>query len=69
VIECRNGVYHLVCDLCGQEANSLEPFSRFEQAVEYKKKDGWRSEKRSADEWEDICPECQEEGEGSHCWD
>jgi hypothetical protein len=51
------GVYSLTCDICGSEAD--ETFFEFYDAVEYKKQNGWRSQKYRG-EWEDVCPECQE---------
>jgi len=37
------GVYSLTCDICGSEAD--ETFFEFYDAVEYKKQNGWRSQK------------------------
>lgn len=51
-------VYILICDICGDEAP--EDFSEFDDAVEYKKEEGWKSQNYRG-EWEDVCPECQEE--------
>ena len=48
--------YDLICDICG---NKEDGFYDFNEAVEYKKENGWKSEKYKG-EWEDICPECQE---------
>lgn len=48
--------YELICDICGDTVEGLDDF---DEAVEYKKENGWVSE-ISEDEWEDICPECQE---------
>lgn len=56
------GLYFLCCDVCGEEAGKI--FDEFYDAVEYKKHNGWKSQKRRG-EWEDVCPECQEEGSGS----
>jgi hypothetical protein len=52
-----NGLYTLTCDICGEEA--LETFEKFSEAVQYKKDEGWKSQKHKG-EWEDVCPECQE---------
>ena len=58
MIECKfNGLYTLACDICGEEA--LETFEEFSEAVQYKKDEGWKSQKYKG-EWEDVCPECQE---------
>lgn len=47
--------YILSCDICGKESE----FSYFDDAVDYKKENGWISEKHKG-EWENYCPECQE---------
>jgi len=36
-----------------------EVFSTFDEAVDYKVDEGWKSQRRGS-EWEDVCPECQE---------
>jgi len=51
-------MYFLYCDVCGEAADS--DFFKFDDAVEYKKSNGWKSRKYGG-EWEDVCPECQEE--------
>ncbi len=57
MIDKQSGRYHLVCDICGEEAE--EDFDNFYEAVEYKKTGGWKSQKRN-EEWEDVCADCQE---------
>ena len=52
-----NGLYTLTCDICGEEAPRT--FDDFHEAVQYKKDEGWKSQKYKG-EWEDVCPECQE---------
>ena len=52
------GRYYLVCDVCGKEEDKT--FRDFQDAVDYKKESGWKSQKYRG-EWEDVCPECQEE--------
>lgn len=47
--------YWLVCDICGKEHD----FETFDDALDYKKENGWISEKYKG-EWQDVCPECQE---------
>ena len=47
----------LICDICGEEIDGLYDF---ENAVAHKKETGWKSEKYRG-EWQDICPECQED--------
>ena len=51
--------YDLVCDICGESAGRV--FMAFTDAVNYKKPNGWKSQKRDG-EWEDVCPECQDNG-------
>jgi len=51
--------YILVCDICGTEDD--ETFYDFYDAVEHKKVNGWKSQKHKG-EWEDVCPECWQEG-------
>lgn len=50
--------YCLTCDVCGGEADGW--FFDFYEAVDYKKENSWQSRKRNG-EWEDICPDCQDE--------
>lgn len=45
--------YYLICDNCGKRIR----FEEFENAVAYKKKNGWKSRKQG-EEWIDICKEC-----------
>lgn len=47
--------YELICDICGEDFD----FETFDDAVNYKRENGWKSEKYKG-EWQDICPECQE---------
>lgn len=51
--------YKLVCDSCGYE---VDGFDCFQEAVDYKKENGWKSKKVGEDEWEDNCTNCKEEG-------
>jgi len=57
MIDKQSGRYHLICDICGEEAE--ETFDDFYDAVEYKKENGWKSQKRNSG-WEDVCPKCRE---------
>ncbi len=60
-IERAYSYYSAVCDRCG---NRLPGEETFMDAVRSKKRNGWKSRKLDAGEWEDICPDCQdEEGE------
>lgn len=56
-IERMGDTFDLICDICGNEAE--QSFFEFQEAVSYKKREGWKSQKRKG-EWEDVCPECQE---------
>lgn len=48
--------YTPTCDLCGDELG--EEYT-FEDAVESKKRNGWRSYNQDGT-WLDVCPECQQ---------
>ena len=56
MIDKLSGDYLLVCDNCGEDCG--EVFSSFFDGVDYKKENGWKSEK-TATGWEETCPECQ----------
>mgnify|MGYP001119304098 CR=1 FL=1 len=58
MIDKSGGIYNLICDICGGEAE--ESFFEFYDAVNYKKREGWKSQKDKDGAWEDVCPECQE---------
>ncbi len=47
--------YSLACDNCGEELD--EQFDSFNDAVEAKKANGWKSKKVKG-EWEDWCDKC-----------
>ena len=54
----RNGsMFILTCDICAEEV--VDDFDDFQDAVDYKKENGWKSQRRNG-EWEDICPICRE---------
>ena len=55
MIDKSNYGHKLICDICGYETDG---FDDFQEAVDYKKDEGWKSQK-VADGWEDVCPECQ----------
>lgn len=54
-IEKEEGKFILYCDVCGETAD--RPFAEFQDAVNHKKENGWRS-RLEKDGWVDICPEC-----------
>jgi hypothetical protein len=56
MIDKSCGMYSLYCDVCGNEEG--EQFFEFYEAVDYKKENGWKSQKRNGS-WEDVCPDCQ----------
>lgn len=58
MIEKEGGSYTLKCDYCSNYIDDLEDFT---QAVEYKKANGWTSNKID-DMWFDMCPDCLEKG-------
>lgn len=53
----KGNLFYLCCDVCGEEAEP-QGFEEFNDAVAYKKENGWKSIKHLG-EWEDVCPECQ----------
>lgn len=55
MIDKQFGDYHLICDICNEEAE--ESFDTFYDAVEARKELGWKPKKTSKG-WTDICPEC-----------
>ncbi|NLK98123.1 MAG: hypothetical protein GX272_08615 [Epulopiscium sp.] len=57
MITRHDSLFHLICDICGEKAD--EYFLIFNDAVQYKKNNGWKSQKRNG-EWEEICPNCQD---------
>lgn len=54
MIEKRGNKYILECDYCSNYIDELEDF---QDAVDYKKANNWKSEKIGED-WIDKCPEC-----------
>ena len=57
IIDHKHKEYCLTCDLCGEEV--ADSFYHFDDAVDYKKANGWVGEMRCDGGWEDICPDCQ----------
>jgi hypothetical protein len=51
------GTHSVECDICNEEMG--EDFIDWNEAVEAKKENGWKS-KKIGNEWKDICPDCQE---------
>ncbi len=56
MIDSSFGLHSLICDICNEEAD--EQFFKFEDAVNFKKENGWKS-KKNGTEWKDVCPDCQ----------
>ena len=56
MIDKSCGFFDLTCDVCGNEAD--EQFFEFHEAVEYKRRERWKSQNRNG-QWEDVCPSCQ----------
>jgi hypothetical protein len=56
----EKGKSTLVCDVCGRE---VEGFESFDDALDYKNNEGWKSERGEQldlqDGYIDICPHCQ----------
>ena len=55
MIDKQGKVFHLICDICGEEAEC--DFMEFQEAVDYKKANGWKAKKLGAD-WMDCCVDC-----------
>lgn len=53
-IERYGNKYELQCDFC---SNSIDDFLDFQEAVDYKKANNWKSSKING-EWFDKCPHC-----------
>lgn len=53
-IERYGNKYELQCDFC---SNSIDDFIDFQEAVDYKKANNWKS-KNINGEWFDKCPDC-----------
>lgn len=54
MIEREGSEYVLCCDYC---SNCVTGFDDFASAVDYKKANGWLSNKLD-DMWLDMCPDC-----------
>ena len=50
--------YVIVCDECGR--SEVKYFNTLDEAVEYKRDNGWKS-KEDDGEWVTLCPNCQQE--------
>lgn len=57
MIDKNYDIFTLICDVCGDSCNV--GFDEFQEAVTWKKQNGWKSQSRN-DNWQDVCPECQE---------
>lgn len=60
MIEREYGSFTLSCDICYEKAPYS--FADFYDAVDYKKENGWKSQKNDNNEWEDVCPKCAKKG-------
>lgn len=60
MIDKYGSEYTLSCDVCGDEAP--QSFDDFYEVVEYKKENGWKSQKDEHGNWEDVCPDCAAKG-------
>lgn len=54
MIERYGNSYELQCDYC---SNCVDDFIDFQDVVDYKKANGWKSINIKG-EWTDKCPEC-----------
>lgn len=54
MIERFGNRYELQCDYC---SNYVEDFGDFQETVNYKKANGWKSVNVNG-EWTDKCPDC-----------
>lgn len=63
MIDREYGKFVLVCDICGEEVTG---FDTFDEALEHKSKEGWRSRRGQQldlkEGFVDICPACIERG-------
>ena len=50
-------MYELTCNHCEETVD--ESFDSFQDAVQYKKDNEWKSVKDKDDAWQDLCPSCQ----------
>ena len=50
-------MYNLQCDFC---SNYVDDFETFDDAVDWKKVEGWKSVYLGDGCWEDKCPDCIE---------
>lgn len=56
MIEKQWDTYILVCDICGEKAET--EYHSWDDAVYGKKNEGWQS-KKDSNVWLDVCPNCQ----------
>jgi hypothetical protein len=54
MIERNGNCFDLLCDYC---SNYIEEFEDFQEAVYYKRANGWKSINIKG-EWTDKCPDC-----------
>lgn len=56
MIERVRNKYELQCDYC---SNYVDEFEDFQEAVDYKKANNWKSVNING-EWTDKCPNCED---------
>ena len=59
-IERFDGFYILQCDKCGEETEC----ETFEECLEFKKTEKWKSRKNDKGEWMDVCFDCWKQSRG-----
>ena len=55
MIERNGGEFELICDHC---EDSVDGFDEFDDAVQYKKNNGWKNIKSDSGQWFELCPVC-----------
>ena len=55
-IDKIHGEYCLSCDICGE--GPQQPFESFDEAIQYKKNNGWSSLQNRNGEWVELCDNC-----------
>jgi hypothetical protein len=55
MIDRNSDEYELICDHC---EDSVGGFDEFDESVQYKKNNGWKSIKGDSGTWYELCPDC-----------